>query len=215
MGVFNLIDLYQNVKFNFVKIEFENVLKILRITVFIKKIICLKGNSLFLYFVLFLSTCFSQEQVIKKDQYQIGADERLLITVHIWGEVRKPGEYLVPDDTDLLELISKAGGPTEYSDLKNIKITRGLTGIIDIKKTSKEKLGNSDDTKLIKKYTKQVIKIDLKKLLDKEIYNKDVPTLQPGDVIRIGRNTWFTWQAIIRMVSQLAIVAQVWYWYSR
>jgi hypothetical protein len=50
---------------------------------------------------------FSQQEIIRKDQYQIGPDERLLITVHIWGEVRKPGEYLVPDDTDILELISK------------------------------------------------------------------------------------------------------------
>ena len=177
--------------------------------------IWLKGGLIFLYFILFVHTCFAQQELIKKDQYQIGPDERLLITVHIWGEVRKPGEYLVPDDTDLLELISKAGGPTEYSDLKNIKITRGLTGIFDIKKTPKEKLGNSDDNEFTEKYTKQVIKIDLKKLLDKENYSKDVPTLQPGDVIRIGRNTWFTWQAIIRVVSQLAIVAQVWYWYSQ
>ena len=179
------------------------------------KRIWLRGSLICLYLILFFHTCYSQQELIKKDQYQIGPDERLLITVHIWGEVRKPGEYLVPDDTDLLELISKAAGPTEYSDLKNIKITRGLTGSLDIKKTLKEKSGNSDKNKLDKKYTKQVIKIDLKKMLNKENYDKDVPTLQPGDVVMIGRNTWFTWQAVIRVVSQLAIVAQVWYWYTQ
>ena len=120
------------------------------------KRIWLRSSIIFLFFILFVVyTCYSQQELIKKDQYQIGPDERLLITVHIWGEVIKPGEYLVPDDTDLLELISKAGGPTEYSDLKNIKITRGLTGMLDIKKALKEKLKNSNHNKLYKRYTKK------------------------------------------------------------
>ena len=75
-------------------------------------------NKLFIYYsILYLPTIgLAQQQLIKKDQYQIGPDEKLLIRVHIFGEVQKPGEYLVPDDTDLLELISKAGGPTEFSN---------------------------------------------------------------------------------------------------
>ena len=31
------------------------------------------------------------------------------------GEVQRPGEYASPMTTDVLELISKAGGPTEFA----------------------------------------------------------------------------------------------------
>ena len=62
---------------------------------------------------------------------------------------------------------------------------------------------------------KKVIKVNLKKILDNEDYQAIIPTLQPGDVVRVGKNTLFTWQTIIRTMSQLAIIAQVWYWYSR
>jgi len=182
----------------------------------LKKIFWIIENSFFFLFILFLSMSYSQQELIKKDQYQFGPDERLLITVHIWGEVSKPGEYLVPDDTDILELISKAGGPTEFSNLSIVKITRGLTEIVDIKQASGQDMSTDSNKELsFKKYSKQVIKIDLKKLLDKEKDQKTVPRLQPGDVVRIGRNAWFTWQAVIRVISQLAIVAQVWYWYNR
>lgn len=163
--------------------------------------------------ILNISTIFCQEQIITRDQYQIGPNERLLITVHIFGEVQKPGEYLVPDNTNLLELISKAGGPTEYSNLNSVKITRGVIGVADLKRS----MDHQNDKNLYKSRSlkKKVIDVNLKKILDKEQYQTIVPTLHPGDVIRVGRNTWFTWQAVIRIISQLAIVAQVWYWYNQ
>ena len=170
-------------------------------------------KKIFLFvIILFMSSqTYAQQDVIKKDQYQIGPDERLLITVHIFGEVRIPGEYLVPDNTDILELISTAGGPTAFSNLNNVKITRGLSLMNSIGKSSDYRNRKSNK----KRYTKKVIHVNLKKVLDKEKYYGQVPILQPGDVIRVGRNAWFTWQAVIRVVSQLAIVAQVWYWYNR
>jgi protein involved in polysaccharide export with SLBB domain len=181
----------------------------------LKKIILSAGNLLLFCFIVLLSTGFSQQEVLNKDQYQIGPDEKLLISVHIWGEVRQPGEYLVPDDTDILELISKAGGPTEYANLSNVKITRGLTRITDVKRTSRKRVNSFDKELLLNKYTKQVIKIDLKSLLDKEKDYETLPILQPGDVVRITRNTWFKWQTVIRVISQVAILVQVWYWYNR
>ena len=80
---------------------------------FLKRIIFIVTNF---YFLIIISTGFSQQNFLQqKDQYQIGL-ERLMITVHIFGEVRQPGEFLVPDNTNILELISKAGGPTEFSN---------------------------------------------------------------------------------------------------
>ena len=174
-----------------------------------------KSTFLFVfYFIVNVTVSFAQQKEIKKDQYQIGPDERLLITVHIFGEVRIPGEYLVPDDTDILELISKAGGPTEFSNLNKVKISRGLTVIPGVTKSAKKRKTNSNNTRQPKKY-KQVIKVDLKKILDNERYYKKVPRLQPGDVVRVGRNAWFTWQTVIRVISQVAIIVQAWYWYTR
>ncbi len=178
----------------------------------LKRLIWFGGNLLFFCLILFLSTCFSQQ---KKDQHQIGDDGKLLISVQIWGEVGRPGEYLVPDDTDILELISKAGGPSEYANLSKVKITRGLTNLIDLKSNANQRVRSIDKKKFYNKYTKQIIKVDLKKMLDKEKHYETLPILKPGDVVRISSNTWFKWQTIIRVISNLAIVAQVWYWYSR
>lgn len=156
------------------------------------------------YSILFIISnvphLYSQQEQVKRDYYQFGPDERLLITVHIFGAVGKPGEYLVPDDTNLLELISKAGGPTEFSNLSNIKITRGLM-----------KIASSSDNKS----DKNVLNVNLKDLLDKSNNKELLPTLQPGDVVRIGKNNWYKWQTVIRVISQFAIVVQAFYWYSR
>lgn len=158
----------------------------------------------------------AQQESLRGDQYQIGPDEKLLIRVHIFGEVKKPGEYLVPDDTDLLELISKAGGPTEFSNLKVIMITRGVAGVANTKPSSGNQAESDINYKMSsEKMKKQVIKINLTKLLNDEKYTAAAPTLQPGDVVRVGRNAWFTWQSVIRLAYELAIVANVIMWYSR
>lgn len=151
--------------------------------------------------------------IVQQNQYQIGPDQRLLITVHIFGEVKNPGEYLVPDNTNVLELISKAGGPTEFSDLGKVKITRGLLDVAEVKNILKQRSQSGSNDRIY--YKKQVIKVNLKKLLDKENFHQALPTLQPGDVVRVGRNKMFAWRTVITVISQLAIVAQVWYWYNR
>ena len=52
----------------------------------------------------------------------------LLISVtiecYVWGQVRNPGAYELPPSSSVVELISKAGGPTDYADLSKIKILR-------------------------------------------------------------------------------------------
>ncbi|MGH7600898.1 MAG: SLBB domain-containing protein, partial [bacterium] len=57
-------------------------------------------------------------------QYYLGEQDELLIKVNIWGLVRRPGQYMVPKDTDLISLISFAGGPVEQARMKKIKIIR-------------------------------------------------------------------------------------------
>ena len=57
-----------------------------------------------------------------------GLDDMLTIDVNVWGEVSRPGRYTVPDYTDLLSLLSFAGGPTDDAKLDKIKIIRTLDG---------------------------------------------------------------------------------------
>jgi len=61
-------------------------------------------------------------------QYVIGNQDQLLIRVNIWGFVKMPGQYLVPTNTDLVSLISYAGGPLEDAQLKKIRLIRTAMG---------------------------------------------------------------------------------------
>jgi len=61
----------------------------------------------------------------RASQYQLGDKDQILMNVNVWGYVSRPGQYLVPRNTDLISLISFAGGPREGCDLSKVKIVRG------------------------------------------------------------------------------------------
>jgi len=86
--------------------------------------------------------------------------DALLMTVKVWGEVQKPGLYDVPIGTDLIELISSAGGPTEAAQLSKIKIIHGS-----------EKKGRG-----------QVMKINVKEFLETGDLSM-IPEIKPDDTI--------------------------------
>jgi hypothetical protein len=164
---------------------------------------------------------FAQEKTnaghpITKESYLIGEEKNLDIIVHIWGEVKNPGEKRVPDGTNVLELISKAGGPTEYSSLSRVvlfsnqSLHQGMTEASQLD-NSLEKFMRNDLEKL--RQTGKV-ELDINKYL-RHGQSRNLPRLMPGDVVNVKRNTWYTWQTLVRVASQMAIVAQVWYWYNR
>lgn len=150
-------------------------------------------------------------QILQKhpEKYLIGNSEKLEIIVHVWGQVETPGRYVVEDGTDVLELISIAGGPTNYSNMAKVKLTRG-----EYFHSSNEllkRIGN-DSLRTINPAEKNSI-INIQRYLD--LNEGHLPVLGPGDVVRVPKNTWFGLEAAVRIVAQLAIVAQVYYWYSR
>ena len=49
------------------------------------------------------------------------------MTVNLWGEVPQQGVYVVPTNTDIIQLISFAGGPKERSNLEEVLLYR-VTG---------------------------------------------------------------------------------------
>lgn len=116
---------------------------------------------------------------------------QLQVVVHIWGEVRNPGEFFVPAGTNVLELVSKAGGPTEYGNMSKVKLTRSLNE------------------------TDRAITIDLNDYLGKQ-HAEPLPMLQTGDVVRVPRNSWSRWRTLINVVADMAIIANVYYyWFQR
>jgi hypothetical protein len=156
-----------------------------------------------------VSKANGQQETITKDQYILGEEQKMEIVVHIWGEVKQPGEYIVPDGTDVLELISKAGGYTEYSNITNIRLTRGKLGSTS---SASSNTGLNKTSMSIR--PQRVITIDLKKYLKNDQY-ESLPLLLPGDTVTIGRNKWYKLQTMIRVISQVAIIAQAWYYYSQ
>jgi hypothetical protein len=171
--------------------------------------------------VIFAVTIFSQEKIeqriqVPKESYLIGEEKNLEIIVHIWGEIRQPGEKRVPDGTNMLELISKAGGPTEFSNLS--KVTLFTNQKSHLSQEEKAALNNSQDKFILKDFDELnqtgKAEININKYLDKG-KAQYLPRLLPGDVVHVKRNVWYKWQTFIRVASQVAIIAQVWYWYSR
>jgi len=43
-------------------------------------------------------------------QYILGNEDVLLITVNLWGHVKKPGIYSIPSNFGIIDLLSSAGG---------------------------------------------------------------------------------------------------------
>ena len=120
-------------------------------------------------------------------QYYLGAADELLVPVNIWGFVQRPGQYMVPNNTDLVSLLSFAGGPTEAAKISNIQIVRSNPP--------------SDNT---------VIKVNVKKYLE-TADEKLIPILKPGDTI-IVKGTTFHWVSkFFEFVSRLTVVAQIVY----
>lgn len=121
-------------------------------------------------------------------QYYIGATNELLIRVNIWGRVLRPGQYFIPSTTDLITLISVAGGPEPRSRLDNVRIVRNRENGPEII------IAN------IKKYLKTG---------DKRL----IPKLEPEDTIILSGSGWQLLADVASVVSQLTMVAYVYYFF--
>jgi len=80
---------------------------------------------------------------------------------YVWGQVRSPGAYSLGGNPDLLELLSAAGGPTQYADVRHVVLVRATT--------------------------QKQIKVDLKKMLTAG----QVVPLSPGDVVMVPNSPWY------------------------
>lgn len=76
--------------------------------------------------------------------YSAVVKDKILIPVHIWGAVQKPGLHFIPTGTNLVEALSLAGGPTIQANLDKVKLTRDASGKIEGEYFNLSSGGNSD-----------------------------------------------------------------------
>lgn len=56
--------------------------------------------------------------------YYISKPGEITMPVNLWGYVKNPGRYEIPISTDLIQLVSYAGGPLADADMGSVKVTR-------------------------------------------------------------------------------------------
>jgi len=95
--------------------------------------------------------------------YDYSDPEAVNIKVSVWGFVKYPGRYVIPDYTSVIDLMSYVGGPTDDSNLDELRIYR-------IDENNQE----------------EMIPIDYNDLMWEdglESKYRTVPNLKPGDIL--------------------------------
>ena len=138
-------------------------------------------SILALYISIILSPVIVFAQIERTDYFVPGeAEKELMIIVHIWGEVHNPGKFVVSDGSDLIRLISEAGGPTEFANLKRVFIAH-----------------KGDENPHIDIF-------NMEKYILRE--NVPVPVMLPGDVVVVKRSTWGFLLDIGKLTGQMTVV---------
>jgi polysaccharide biosynthesis/export protein len=120
-------------------------------------------------------------------QYFLGSQDQVLMAVNVWGFVHKPGQYMVPYETDLISLLSFAGGPREEARIKSIKLVRPGSG------------GGEP----------QVIDVDVKKYLDNGRVS-EIPVLRPGDTVVVSGTSFHFMNQFFEFAVRIGALIQVW-----
>jgi hypothetical protein len=119
--------------------------------------------------------------------------EAINIKIAVWGWVKYPGRYTVPNYTTLSDFLSLAGGPVDGAELDNIRIYRTLY----------------DSTQLTLKYNYDDF------YRNDESYNKprNNPRMEAGDIVAITgrprlffRDNFSMWLSVFSALISLSIL---------
>lgn len=149
---------------------------------------------LFIFFFVFSAVSFAQD-----DNYQLGLSQDqirqnqgayydysdpggLNIKVSVWGYVKYPGWYIVPDRSNINDLLSYAGGISDDSNIDEMRIFR-----VNSDSSQEMLLYNYDDL-----WWNETLQQNLK-----------IPTMQPADVLIVpGRPRWY-WQNYLTLTLSI------------
>jgi protein involved in polysaccharide export with SLBB domain len=103
---------------------------------------------------------------------------------YIWGSVRRPGIHLLGPETDMTELLSSAGGPTEDATLSKVDIIRGID--------------------------RRIERLNLKEIFE----SGENVGLVPGDVVIVHRAFWSKFRQNVALLSSIATLINLAFWIS-
>ncbi len=140
------------------------------------------------------------------DDYLLGEERRLEMVVHVLGEVTRPGEYRVPDNTNVMELLSKAGGGTALAKMSAVTITRTGHSPYDVASTGLSGAQAPQE--------ERVIHVDVEAYLQGK-NGAALPALKPGDVVSVPRNGLSRWRTTSSILRDLSVVFTAYLLYVR
>jgi hypothetical protein len=114
--------------------------------------------------------------------YYISKPGEITMSINLWGHVRNPGRYEVPISTDLIQLLSYAGGPLGGANLGSVKVARVV---------------RRDDMIRTVEYMVNLDRLD--RLDDK------ARKLEPNDTVFIEPSA-FGWEQAFNVVGTIALI---------
>ena len=130
----------------------------------------------------------------RASQYYLGDKDEILIKVNVWGYVKGPGQYLVPRHTDLISLISFAGGPAEGANLSQVRIIRERSA------------ANGSNGKNSDLQNAEILHVNVKKYLD-EGDTGVIPNLEAGDTVLISQTFGNKFRQFLGVTSVVGLIA--------
>ena len=115
--------------------------------------------------------------------YYISKPGEVTMQINIWGAVQRPGRYEAPTSTNLIQLVSYAGGPNQDAKIDKVKIMRWIK--------------KNDGT------SKEEYFVDLEEL---STIDESKLVLYPGDTIFIDHTSWSTVRDILTVVTTAALI---------
>jgi hypothetical protein len=76
--------------------------------------------------------------------FNYGDKEKVNIEVSVWGYVKYPGKYIVPQGSTLVDLISYAGGPLIDAKLEEVRLFRPKNDTLNITEDEMIKINYND-----------------------------------------------------------------------
>ena len=131
-----------------------------------------------------------EDQILKSgpNYYNYSDKDKVNIEVSMWGYVRNPGKYLVPQGTRIIDLIPLGGGPTVEANLEDIRIVRLKNDTLSISKD-------------------QIIKVNYNDFLwedDISSSAKKNPQLMPGDMVLLPGEPRYFFRENLGMILSIS-----------
>ena len=112
-----------------------------------------------------LGSSLNQRQMTGGGYYDYSDPGAVNIKVAVWGFVRFPGKYIIPENSSVNDLISYAGGPTDAARLEDMRLYRT----------------NSDSSQTLISLNYKDLLFDQKSSATPKIF-----PLRPGDILLVS-----------------------------